>query len=111
MEVRLLGPLEVSDGERLLRLSARPGAVLTLLALRPWDTVSADRLIEALWGSRPPPSARAALQMHVSKLRRALGGAAIGSSSSGYELRLKREQVDALRFERLARAALEAVAS
>ena len=36
--------------------------------------VSADALVDALWGEDPPPTARRSLQSHVAKLRAALGG-------------------------------------
>ena len=76
-----------------------------MLALRANRTVSADSLIDGLWGERPPESAAKNVQTHVSRLRKAL--AADGSEASivthgrGYELQLSEEAVDAVRFERL----------
>ena len=76
-----------------------------MLALRANRTVSAESLIDGLWGERPPESAAKNVQTHVSRLRKAL--AADGSEASivthgrGYELQLSEEAVDAVRFERL----------
>ena len=47
-------------------------ALLALLALRINQTVSPDRLIDELWGERPPATAPKALQVHVSRLRKSL---------------------------------------
>ena len=70
---RLLGPLEVSDGDHALPIGeGRQRAVLVLLLLHRNETVSSDRLIDALWGETPPPTAAKVLQNHVGQLRRAL---------------------------------------
>jgi DNA-binding SARP family transcriptional activator len=70
---RLLGPLEVSDGDRPLVLGeGRQRSVLTLLPLHRNEAVSSDRLIDALWGDRPPATAAKVLQNHIAQLRRAL---------------------------------------
>ncbi|HWM14726.1 MAG TPA: BTAD domain-containing putative transcriptional regulator [Gaiellaceae bacterium] len=110
MEFRILGPLEVQDGDRLLPLGAgQQRALLALLLLRANHTISRDRLIHELWGERPPDTAAKALQGHVSALRkllepnraRAAAGRVIVTRGSGYELRLESEQLDFGRFERL----------
>ena len=80
MEFRILGPVEVADGDRLLPLSAAGlRALLAMLLLHANEVVSADRLLDALWPDGPPPSGAAALQVRVSQLRKALGPA--GGSS------------------------------
>ncbi|MGW0445643.1 AfsR/SARP family transcriptional regulator, partial [Streptosporangium sandarakinum] len=48
-------------------------ALLTLLLARPGEAVAADRLIDDLYGERPPDGAGHALQSQISRLRRALG--------------------------------------
>ena len=104
MEFRILGPLEVANGDGLLPLAgAKQRALLAILLLSANETVSSDRLIDELWGGQSPESARAALQVRVSQLRKALGaaGAAILTRPPGYVLRLEREQLDLYRFERL----------
>ena len=105
----ILGPLEVFDDGRAVPLGrAKQRALLGLLLLHPNETLSTDRLIDELWGERPPASAGNALHARVSRLRRALAGHN-GSASAelvvtrehGYELRLDPERLDSHRFERL----------
>src|SRR4051794_37163882 len=102
MDYRILGPLEVRDRGRPLELRRRkPKALLAFLLLRPGRPVSADVLVDALWGERPPPTASAALRNYVSQLRGVLGSDAILSGPGGYLLDVGTEDVDLLRFERL----------
>ena len=64
MQFRVLGPLEVESRGRLVRISAaKERALLGLLLLRADAAVSRDRLIEELWGGRPPASARHTLEL------------------------------------------------
>ena len=71
MELRLLGPFEVADGERTLAIGGgRQRKLLAILALRANEFVGSERLIEELWGERPPPTAAKALQGYVSQLRK-----------------------------------------
>jgi DNA-binding SARP family transcriptional activator len=73
LRVSLLGPLEVRDGDRLVRLAGmKPRALLCWLALNPGMLVSVGALIAALWGETAPPTARAKVHMHVCQLRKAL---------------------------------------
>jgi YVTN family beta-propeller protein len=73
MDYRILGPLEVCDGDRRVELGGeKQRALLALLLLHSGEVVQADRLIDDLWGERPPPGAPKALQAHVSRLRKAL---------------------------------------
>ena len=110
MEFRVLGPLEVRVGERVLPLTgARQRTVLAFLLLRAGDVVTSDRLIDALWAERPPRSGIAALQVCVSRLRKVLPEGTVVTEARGYRLAVSSEQIDAGRFERLAgegRAAL-----
>ena len=104
MEFRLLGPVEVADGERVLPLAgSKQRALLAILLLSANHVVSSDQLIEDLWGEQSPRSGRTALQVLVSQLRKALGerGAALGTQPPGYILRLDRDELDVRRFERL----------
>ena len=103
MEIRILGPLEVSDDGRVVELGAgRQRALLALLALHAREIVATDHLIEELWGGSPPPTAAKALQNLVSQLRRSLGADSIATRPPGYSLRLDADDLDARRFERLA---------
>src|SRR5262249_55573051 len=103
MEFRILGPLEVVDRGRALMLGGpKPRALLARLLLDANETVSTDRLVDALWGSHPPKRAANALQYHVSQLRKLLGPERIVTSAPGYVVRLQGDEFDLLRFERLA---------
>jgi YVTN family beta-propeller protein len=108
---RILGPLEVVDGDRRLSLGgAKQRALLAILILHRREAVSTDRLIDELWGEHPPATAAKALQGYVSGLRKALGTEALITRSGGYLLDAKPEQVDLDRFEQFSlegRQALE----
>ena len=67
MDFRILGPLEVLDAGRTVRLGeGRQRALLALLLLRPNQVVSSDRLVEELWDEEPAPTAPKMLQIHIS---------------------------------------------
>jgi DNA-binding SARP family transcriptional activator/ABC-type oligopeptide transport system substrate-binding subunit/streptogramin lyase len=100
MDYRILGPLEVADGERIVPIGAgRPRALLALLLLHRNQTVPTDRLIDELWGESPPPTAAKILQNVVSQLRRALGDEALVTANHGYALRVAPGAVDVDEFE------------
>ena len=105
MQIRVLGHLEASVDDRPLALGgAKQRAVLAMLGLEANRTVSADRLIEGLWGEQAPASAPKMVQNYVWRLRGVLaadGGAQIVTHGRGYELRIDPELVDVRRFERL----------
>ena len=108
MDFRILGPLEVLDGDcRLALAGSKSRALLALLLIHANETVTTDRLIDELWGEHPPAGAAKTLQMHVSRLRKALtseGSRSPGpivTRERGYELTLDPERLDAHRFERL----------
>jgi DNA-binding SARP family transcriptional activator len=74
MEFRILGPFEVRAEGRVLEIGGpKRRALLAVLALQANRPVSADRLAVALWGEDAPPGALKAVQVAVSRLRRALG--------------------------------------
>jgi DNA-binding SARP family transcriptional activator len=117
---KILGPLEVVDGDRPVHLEGtKPRMILCALLASPGDVVSMDRLIDWLWPpGQAPESAPAIIQAHVSRLRRRLEPArspwapaeVLLRRPPGYLLRVGPDQVDALRFARLVdegRAALE----
>src|SRR5687767_11890994 len=102
MDIRLLGPLEVRDGERVVSLPRRQQrALLAALALRAGEVVATDRLVADLWGERAPATANGSLQNTVMALRKALGRELVVTQAPGYRLALEPESVDANRFERL----------
>jgi DNA-binding SARP family transcriptional activator len=103
VELRILGPLEVVERNRVLPLGgSRQRALLALLLTRANEVVSADRLIDELWPEDPPQNAVNALQYHVSQLRKTLGGTeAIVTQPPGYVIRVGPNELDLLHFERL----------
>ena len=68
MQFRILGPLEVSNGDVVVSLPGAQRSLLVLLLLNANEVVSADRLIDELWGDELPQSGRTALQVRVSQL-------------------------------------------
>jgi DNA-binding SARP family transcriptional activator len=110
MDFQILGSLRVTDHRhRQIALGGdKPAALLAMLLLRPHEVISADRLIEDLWEGHPPATAAKTLQVHISRLRRALAdgrngdrGNAITTTRGGYGLEVDPEQIDAQRFESL----------
>jgi DNA-binding SARP family transcriptional activator len=109
MDFRILGPLEVLDEDQPVVLAGgRQRALLALLLLHANETLSTDRLIDELWGDRAPATAAKTVQVHISRLRKALGGEGddgpagpVVTREHGYELRLDPERLDSQRFERL----------
>jgi predicted ATPase/DNA-binding SARP family transcriptional activator len=102
LDFRLLGPLEVRDGAQSLSLGGRKQrSLLAILLLHANEVVSDDLLIEGLWGERPPKTAPAALQVHVSALRKLLSAERLERRASGYVLHLEPDELDLARFERL----------
>jgi DNA-binding SARP family transcriptional activator len=116
MEFFLLGPLLVGTAARAeIRVPAgKQRVLLAVLLLHPNRVVSADVLVEALWGGEPPPSATAAMRNYVKRLRTALNDAdhdLIKTVPSGYVIRVAQGGLDVTRFEELERAGREAAAA
>jgi predicted ATPase/DNA-binding SARP family transcriptional activator len=107
IDVKLLGPLEVSASGRSVQFEgAKQRTLFTLLALRAPDAVPADELVEALWADHPPAGAGQALQKQISRLRHRLGGASgLRHRPAGYALEIDPRAVDIHRFEDLLRRA------
>ena len=112
MRLSILGHVEASVDDRPIALGGvKQRAVVAMLGLEANRAVSADRLIEGLWGDEPPPSAAKMVQNYVWRLRGVLaddGGAEIVTRGRGYELRIDRELVDVCRLERLVSEAARA---
>ncbi|MEV6306856.1 BTAD domain-containing putative transcriptional regulator [Actinoplanes sp. NPDC051861] len=104
MDIAVLGPVEVraGTGERIPIVGARLRTLMILLALDAGRIVSADRLIDGIWGDDAPSGAGNALQALVSRLRRAVPELRVEASPHGYRLVIDPDLVDAHRFARLA---------
>jgi len=89
MEFRILGPLEAQeDGVALALGGAKQRALLAVFLLHANEVVSTERLIDALW-EEPPAKAAKAVQVYVSRLRKALGGTTPTRRPPGYILELE----------------------
>ena len=102
MEFRILGPLEVVDGESPLPLGGpKQRALLLVLLLHAREVVSMDALADALWSGTPPRTAATAIQNFVSGLRKLLGSDRLVTKAPGYVLLVDEEELDATRVDRL----------
>jgi YVTN family beta-propeller protein len=124
MDFRVLGPLEVRDGDgNAIELGGRQQRlVLAMLLVHRNEVVSIDRLIDVVWGERPPRGAAKNVQIHISRLRRALDGnarsrraestgSAVRTRATGYVLEVSPDEVDADRFQRLVEDGRRALAA
>jgi DNA-binding SARP family transcriptional activator len=113
LEFSLLGPLLVGRNGGVVPIPAgRQRALLAALLLNGGRVVQADELIEVLWGSGPPASARASLHNYVKRLRKALGDAdhtRILTRRHGYAISAHDDELDVSRFETLLRGARAAM--
>jgi predicted ATPase/DNA-binding SARP family transcriptional activator len=111
--VRLLGAVGFGAATEVGVAGTRATAVLAMLALHAGSLVTTEQLIDGVWGEHPPPSARNALQVHVSGLRKVLthAGLSLGTkpaiigTSAGYTLNVAPDSVDALVAEWLLKLA------
>jgi DNA-binding SARP family transcriptional activator len=119
LRVQVLGPIRAWRGGQELDLgSAQPRAVLAVLAITAGKTVTRHNLIDAAW-ENPSEKADNALYSHISRLRAVLEPdrcsrapwKILVSSSAGYLLRVKSEQVDAAAFAAAVTAARQARAA
>jgi DNA-binding SARP family transcriptional activator len=111
VDFRLLGPLEaLVDGAPVRLGSPKQRALLTHLLLHANEAVPIERLIDELWPEGPPEKARHAIQVYVSRLRKALGGPRIEAHARAYRLSVEDADIDLAEFRRLVakgRAGLE----
>lgn len=109
LDFRILGPFEAVDQQPLALGGRKQRAVLVALVLNRGEVVTADRLIEAIWGEQAPATAAKTLQVYVSNLRKALGNGHLVTQGRGYMLAAAPDQVDADRFAKLAAGGREAL--
>jgi DNA-binding SARP family transcriptional activator/DNA-binding beta-propeller fold protein YncE len=111
VEFRILGPLEVLEDGRPLGLGRlKERTVLAVLLLHANEFVSRERLIDELWGVAPPATARKAVNVYVSKLRKTLSGNGhdpIATADGGYRLVVDSDLLDADRMRSLVARARE----
>ena len=108
VRVGALGALEVTVGDRTMPPGgAKQRLLLATLLVHVNEVVSADRLIDVLWGERAPDQARRTLQKYVYHLRELIeparsdtaGESVLLTRPPGYELRLDSNRFDVTAFE------------
>jgi DNA-binding SARP family transcriptional activator/tetratricopeptide (TPR) repeat protein len=102
-DFRILGRLEVFvDGEPVPIPAGKHRALLAALLLQAGELVSADVLIERLWGEAPPRNPRPTLQTYVQRLRNTLGDPErVVTAPTGYLIDVRPDELDLTRFRRL----------
>src|SRR6188508_410489 len=106
LEVLVLGNVEAQlDAGRVALGGPKLQALVALLALGAPHPMSGDRLIDELWGDRPPANPANALQAQISHVRRLLGSDAVVRQGSAYRISVEPDDVDANRLERLVKRA------
>ena len=110
MRFRLLGPLSVSGN---VLAASRERTALAVMLLEPNRVVPVERLIDAVWGDRPPATARAQIHTCISRLRRELGAAAsaLSTDPAGYRIVVSPDDLDTLVFAAHVAAARSATAA
>jgi predicted ATPase/DNA-binding SARP family transcriptional activator len=102
LELKVLGPLgAAADGRPLPLGGPREQALLAVLLLHANEVVSRARLVDALWGERPPETVANALQVAVHGLRKLLGRDRVVTHGAGYCFRVESGELDLDRFSRL----------
>ncbi|MEU5259144.1 BTAD domain-containing putative transcriptional regulator [Amycolatopsis sp. NPDC021455] len=117
MEIRVLGPIAVYEGDRAIPLGGpKPRTLLARLALAAGRVVSVEGIIEALWGPDAADRARASVHTYLSTLRRILlqgsgGEEVIVRGPGGYRLAPGAARTDLHVFETRAQEGQEAASA
>jgi DNA-binding SARP family transcriptional activator len=102
---RLLGPLEVSHEGELLSFSPHQRIVLSMLLVEPNRVVAVERLVDAVWDTSPPSTAKEQIRICVSSIRRKLLARGVPNTivtrPPGYSINCTEENLDLLAFESL----------
>jgi YVTN family beta-propeller protein len=102
LEYLILGPLEVRGGQDVVDVgSSKQRALLGALLLHANETVSTIRLVDAIWGERPPATAEKLVQGYVHALRKRLGDGVLETRAPGYRLNVAPRSLDLVWFEQL----------
>jgi DNA-binding SARP family transcriptional activator/tetratricopeptide (TPR) repeat protein len=104
LRFRALGPLRVRVGDRWSGIgAAHQRSLLAILLIEAGRAVPTDRLVQEIWGDRPPKTAVHAVHVYVRRLRGLLGDEILATRGQAYEL--TRVDTDAIAFEQLVSAA------
>ena len=102
LEFLILGPLEVRTDDGTVDVgSSKQRALLGALLLHPNETVSTTRLVDAIWGERPPATAEKLVQGYVHALRKRLGDGVLETRAPGYRLNVAAGSLDLTQFQGL----------
>ncbi len=102
--VQILGPVLLRrDGRAHGVDSSLLRSLLALLALGHGGAVTQEAIIDALWGDRPPRSARSLVHVYIGQLRRllepGLPQSIVDRCGGGYRLMIEPDRIDAARFD------------
>ncbi len=100
-------------GQLVVISRPRQRAVLGFLLLNAGRTVTTERLIDAVWGDRPPATARAQIQADIAGIRKALGPHGtdrLATVPAGYRFAADADELDHLLFDALLAKAIRASA-
>jgi len=109
--VRVLGPVQARATGGWLTAPPQQRLLLALLALQASHVIPVGELIDAIWPETPPASARASIQVMVTRLRQILAGSpggVIERCGDGYRLAIVPNSIDVQQFRLLVRAARDA---
>ena len=114
MRFRILGPVEFWTGQAWAGIGApKWRSLLAALLINAGQVVSTDRLIQEIWGERPPAGATNLVSIYALRLRRLIGdehGEVLRTRAPGYQIALAPGDLDAARFDDLVREARQALA-
>jgi DNA-binding SARP family transcriptional activator len=115
VRIEVLGPIRITSDEGIIRLAGqRQRALLAALTLDLGKVVSIDRLVDTLWETNPPPTARVKVRAHACALRQAMGQDASDADGSlltqppGYVLSHEGVELDLAEFDALTGRAKQA---
>jgi len=112
MRFGVLGVLTATRGGHPVHLGGRQArVVLAMLLSQPNRPVSADTLIDAVWGQAPPRTAAKNLQVYIHGLRRVVGETRIVRDAHGYRIDVSRDEVDSTVAEDLIAEGRSAIAA
>ncbi|MFD9006310.1 BTAD domain-containing putative transcriptional regulator [Streptomyces sp. NPDC059582] len=113
LSFKVLGPLAVSAGEEEETVplgGGRQRTILALLALTPGRVVPVDTMVDAVWNSSPPPTARTQVAICVAALRKLFKSAGVTddvivTAHPGYVLNTEGHRFDSADFSGLVQQA------
>ncbi|MFD2357190.1 BTAD domain-containing putative transcriptional regulator [Nonomuraea ferruginea] len=109
LRFRVLGAVEARCREDVVPMPPKVRRLMAAVLSRPNTVVGATDLIEAVWESAPPASARESLRIYVHRLNQALGASRVTTAASGYLLTVGDDELDSLEFERTVRHGRELI--